>query len=123
MAAEETKPNAGVDAPAGRVRRDKRPRGLARHFLSWWTWQMAWRDSRTSRKKLLFFSCSIVLGIAALTAVGSLGRNLERAIEEQAKSLLGADLVIGSRRPLAAAEGQLFGQHGGEGGNETPVYS
>ena len=54
---------------------------------------MAWRDSRTSRSKLLFFSCSIVLGIAALTAIGSLASNLERAVEEQAKTLLGADLV------------------------------
>jgi len=47
---------------------------------------MAWRDSRASRRKLLFFSCSIVLGIAALTAVGSLGSNLERAIENKPKA-------------------------------------
>ena len=33
--------------------------------------------------------------IAALTAIGSLGVNLQRAVEEQAKSLLGADLRWG----------------------------
>src|SRR5437016_2284724 len=123
MAAEETKPNTGVDAPSGRVRRDQRPRGLARHFLSWWTWQMAWRDSRTSRRKLLLFSCSIVLGIAALTAIGSLGSNLERAVEEQAKSLLGADLVIGSRQPFSPEEEQLFREIGGQQSRELSFSS
>lgn len=84
---------------------------------------MAWRDSRASRRKLLFFSCSIVLGIAALTAVGSLGSNLERAIEEQAKSLLGADLVIGSRQPFGAEEDQLFREFGGEQSREVSLTS
>src|SRR6266536_3434341 len=119
MAAEETKPNTGVDAPSGRVRRDQRPRGLARHFLSWWTWQMAWRDSRTSRKKLLFFSCSIVLGIAALTAIGSLASNLERAVEEQAKTLLGADLVLGSQQAFSQEEERWFQELGGEQAREA----
>ena len=32
--------------------------------------KMAWRDSRASRKRLLLFSLSIVLGIAALVAIG-----------------------------------------------------
>jgi putative ABC transport system permease protein len=84
---------------------------------------MAWRDSRASRRKLLFFSCSIVLGIAALTAVGSLGSNLERAIEEQAKSLLGADLVIGSRQPFGAEEDTLFREIGGEQSREVTFSS
>src|SRR5271168_2676343 len=77
------------------------PHGFFRQLLARWTWRMAWRDSRASRKRLLLFSSSIVLGIAALTAIGSLGSNLERAIEEQAKSLLGADLEIGSRETFS----------------------
>jgi putative ABC transport system permease protein len=84
---------------------------------------MAWRDSRTSRGRLLFFSCSIVLGIAALTAIGSLGRNLERAIEEQSKSLLGADLVIGSRQAFTPAEENLFREIGGQQARETSFSS
>jgi putative ABC transport system permease protein len=84
---------------------------------------MAWRDSRTSRRKLLLFSCSIVLGIAALTAIGSLGSNLERAIEEQAKSLLGADLVIGSRQPFSPQEEQLFREIGGQESRELSFSS
>jgi putative ABC transport system permease protein len=84
---------------------------------------MAWRDSRASRRKLLFFSFSIVLGIAALTAIGSLGSNLESAIEEQARSLLGADLVIASRQPFDAAEEKIFQEIGGEQSRETSFSS
>ncbi len=63
---------------------------------------MAWRDSRASRKRLALFSLSVVLGIAALVAIGSFSRNLRQAVEDQAKGLLGADLVIESRDPLSA---------------------
>lgn len=59
---------------------------------------MAWRDSRRSRRRLALFGASIALGVAALVAVNSLGENLERAIKRQAKSLLGADLLIESRQ-------------------------
>ena len=75
---------------------------------------MAWRDSRSSRKRLLFFSCSIVLGIAALTAIGSLGSNLERAVEEQAKSLLGADLELATRTAFSPEIEQFLLEIGGE---------
>lgn len=59
--------------------------------------RMAWRDSRASRRRLLLFSLSVVLGIAALVAIGSLGANLERAIDDQARGLLGADLIVTGR--------------------------
>jgi putative ABC transport system permease protein len=63
---------------------------------------MAWRDSRASRKRLALFSLSVVLGIAALVAIGSFSRNLRQAVEDQAKGLLGADLVLESRDPFSA---------------------
>lgn len=62
-----------------------------------WFFRMAWRDSRRSRRKLLLFSTSIVLGIAAMVAIGSFGWNLERAVDQQTKGLLGADLMVQSR--------------------------
>jgi putative ABC transport system permease protein len=61
---------------------------------------MAWRDSRRDRKRLLLFSLSIVFGIAALVSIGSLRENLQDAIDDQAKALLGADLMLTSRRPF-----------------------
>jgi putative ABC transport system permease protein len=63
--------------------------------------KMAWRDSRASRRRLVLFSFSVVLGIAALVAIGSFSANLERAIDQQAKGLLGADLVVTSRAALS----------------------
>ncbi len=65
-----------------------------------WFFRMAWRDSRRSRQKLLLFSMSIVLGIAAMVAIGSFGSSLEQAVEGQTKALLGADLLVQSRDPF-----------------------
>src|SRR4026207_922514 len=63
-------------------------------------WKMAWRDSRSSRYRLLLFSISITLGLAALVGIGSLRQSLSRAIDDQARSLIGADLVVESTRPF-----------------------
>ena len=61
---------------------------------------MAWRDSRRSRSRLLLFLSSIILGIAALVATFSFGYNLQQDINDQARTLVGADLVIdGNRQP------------------------
>lgn len=70
--------------------------------------RMAWRDTRASRRRLLLFSLAIVLGVAALVAVGSLRDNLRVAIEEQTKSLLGADLTVNSRSPLTPETENFF---------------
>ena len=84
---------------------------------------MAWRDSRTNRGRLLLFSSSIVLGVAALAAIGSLGKNLERAVKEQAKTLLGADLALSSRQPFSSAEEQLLTSLGGRQAREISFSS
>ena len=75
-------------------------------LLDPWVWRMAWRDSRRSRGRLLVFSTALTLGVAALVAIGSLGWNLQRAIHEQARTLVGADLIVESRDepPDAGAE-------------------
>ncbi len=71
-------------------------------------WKMAWRDSRSSRKRLLLFSISITLGIAALVSIGSFRHSLARAIDDQARSLIGADLVISSTRPFRPEDEALL---------------
>jgi putative ABC transport system permease protein len=63
-----------------------------------WLLLMAWRDSRRNRGKLALFISSIVLGIAALVAINSFGDNLRSDINQQAKSLIGADLVMASNQ-------------------------
>ena len=59
-----------------------------------WLFQMAWRDSRKNRSRLLLFVSSIILGIAALVAIYSLGDNLRQNIDSQAATLIGADLAL-----------------------------
>jgi len=66
-----------------------------------WLIQMAWRDSRKNRGRLLLFMSSIVLGIAALVAINSFGENLNDQINEEAKSLLSADMEVESRQPFS----------------------
>lgn len=85
--------------------------------------KMAWRDSRTSRRRLALFSLSIVLGVAALVAIGSFSANLRRAIDDQSKGLLGADLAVNSRfAPAPEARAFLDGL-GGEQANEITFSS
>jgi putative ABC transport system permease protein len=84
---------------------------------------MAWRDTRTSRGRLLLFSISIVLGVAGLAANGSLGKNLEQAVAEQSKTLLGADLSISSRRSFTAEEENFLNSLGGLQARETSFSS
>ncbi len=79
-----------------------------------WLIKMAWRDSRKNRSRLLLFMSSIVLGIAALVAVYSFKANLQRDIDEQAKTLTGADLIVESRRPWSPAVKALLDTLGTE---------
>ena len=91
---------------------------MMRHFLRRWTWQMAWRDTRASRRRLLLFSTSIVMGIAALVAIRSFAVSAERAIDEQSRLLLGADLAVTSRRALTQEDETLLSSLGGEQARE-----
>ena len=60
---------------------------------------MAWRDSRGKRLLLLLFTFSIVFGVGSIVAIYSLRENLQRIVDEQSRSLLGADAVLQTRRP------------------------
>ncbi|WP_223815750.1 ABC transporter permease [Adhaeribacter rhizoryzae] len=73
-----------------------------------WLLKMAWRDSRRNRSRLFLFVSSIILGIAALVAIYSFGYNLRDDIDNQAKTLLGADLVISSNQVPAPALQKLI---------------
>ena len=79
-----------------------------------WLLLMAWRDSRRNRSRLLLFISSIVLGIAALVAIDSLGDNLRADIDQQAASLIGADLQISSGKALGDSAQQLVDSIGRE---------
>ncbi|HMC27378.1 MAG TPA: hypothetical protein VKM56_06245, partial [Verrucomicrobiae bacterium] len=94
-----------------------------KHLLEPWTWKMAWRDTRTSRRRLLVFSLSVVFGVAALVAIGCFRKSLEISVDEQSRGLLGADLVIASRQPFSAVEEALFKSVLGEQSREVSFSS
>jgi len=75
---------------------------------------MAWRDSRASRRRLLLYSLSVVLGIAALVSIGSFSANIRQAIQAEAKGLLGADLFVTAPAPLGPPVLDYLGALGGE---------
>ena len=68
-----------------------------------WLVKMAWRDSRRNRSRLFLFVSSIILGIAAMVAIYSLGNNMSAEVDRQAASLLGADLQLGSGKQVSPA--------------------
>ncbi|MEP7067549.1 MAG: FtsX-like permease family protein, partial [Gemmatimonadota bacterium] len=61
---------------------------------------LAWRDTRTTRRRLVLSMSSIAIGVAALVGVDSYSANVVRSIHVQARSLLGADLSVSGRRAL-----------------------
>jgi putative ABC transport system permease protein len=85
--------------------------------------KLAWRDSRASRRRLFLFSLSIVFGIAALVALGSGSASLTQAIHDQAKGLLGADLVLTTRTPPSAALRGYLDSLGGEQASDESFSS
>ncbi len=77
------------------------PVAIAKNGLNFrWLILMAWRDSRRNRSRLFLFISSIILGIAALVAIYSFEYNLRQDIDSQAKSLLGADMVIETNKAV-----------------------
>lgn len=84
---------------------------------------MAWRDSRASRRRLVLFSLSVVLGIAALVAIGSFSVNLAQAVDTQAKTLVGADLIVISRAVPSAPVQKYLGGLGGAQAHELSFTS
>ncbi len=65
-----------------------------------WVWQMAWRDARHNFSRLFLLVASLITGIAAVVSIGSLNYSLQETLDQNAKELLGADLVINSSRKL-----------------------
>ncbi|MBK8195673.1 MAG: FtsX-like permease family protein [Lewinellaceae bacterium] len=76
--------------------------------------KMAWRDSRRNRARLFLFISAITVGIAALTAVRSFSVNLTGDIDREAKTLLGADLLVDANQEAPDSVLQLLNQPGAE---------
>lgn len=74
---------------------------MSKPHISWY-FKMAWRDGRSNIRRFFLFIASITIGIAALVSVQSFSDSIEFAIENQSKTLLGADLVLESAFPISS---------------------
>src|SRR5438128_457297 len=88
-----------------------------------WLWKMAWRDSRGSRQRLLFAISAISVGIAACIAITAFDANVRAVVHNQARALLGADLVLSSRQPFDPETEALLATLGGEQSREISCTS
>lgn len=88
-----------------------------------WPLRMAWQDSRGSRRRFGIFVGSLSLGVAALVAINSFGVNLERAIDTQAASLLGADMSMERPAPFPEDVDLLSDSLGGDQSNSISFTS
>jgi putative ABC transport system permease protein len=88
-----------------------------------WICCMAWRDSRGNRRRLLLAVSAITFGLAALVTITSFGANVREAVQNQAKILLGADLVLSSRQPFEADTEAEIAAIGGEQSREVRCNS
>lgn len=63
-----------------------------------WVWVMAWRDARHNFSRLFLLVASLITGIAAVVSIGSLNYSLQETLDQNARELLGADLIINSNK-------------------------
>ncbi len=59
---------------------------------------LAWRESRTARRRLLLYMSSISLGVGALVAIDSIAENVRSAVRAQARSVMGGDVSFSADR-------------------------
>jgi putative ABC transport system permease protein len=71
-------------------------------------WSLAWRESRTARRRLLLYMSSISLGVAALVAIDSFATNIVQSVKDQSRALMGGDISFNSSKPFTPATDSLF---------------
>ena len=69
---------------------------------------LAWRDTRTARRRLFLSVSAISFGIAALVATDSFSADVVRSLDEQAQAFLGGDLQLSAREALGAHVGDTL---------------
>lgn len=69
---------------------------------------LAWRESRTARRRLLLYMSSIAIGVGALVAIDSFSDNVIDSVHDQSRALMGGDLSIHTRDSMPARAQQLI---------------
>jgi len=77
--------------------------------------RLAWRESRTARRRLALYMSSIAFGVAALVAIDSFAGNVTRSIRDQSRTLLGGDLSLQGSATFPAVVDSLLDSLGTKG--------
>jgi putative ABC transport system permease protein len=80
---------------------------------------LAWRESRSTRRKLLLYMSSISLGVAALVAIDSFAGNITRSVREQSRTLVGGDIVFAVRNGWTPASDSVLAEFAARGATIT----
>lgn len=62
--------------------------------MRWFSFRMAWRETRTAWRHFVYFFVCIAIGVGALVSVSLFAANVERAVTREARGLLGGDLEV-----------------------------
>lgn len=65
------------------------------------TFNMAWRETRSAWRHFVYFLVCIAIGVGALTGVSLFGAEVEKTVNKEARGLLGGDLEIRLSRPIS----------------------
>jgi putative ABC transport system permease protein len=84
---------------------------------------LAWRESRSARRRLLLYMSAISLGVAALVAIDSYAGNVTRSVQEQSRALLGGDLAFSTRNDFTPAADSVLDSLAASGAEITRTVS
>lgn len=70
--------------------------------------RLAWRESRTARRRLALYMSSIAFGVAALVAIDSFASNITRSVRAQSRTLVGGDVALKANAAFPAVVDTLL---------------
>lgn len=85
--------------------------------------RLAWRESRSTRRRLLLYMSSISLGVAALVAIDSFAGNINRSVREQSRALIGGDIVFSVRQGWTATTDSVLAEFATRGATVAKATS
>src|SRR4051812_21484063 len=68
--------------------------------------RMAWRETRASWLRLVFFFLCVSLGVAAIVVLRSVMQHVRTTLTREARNLVGADIVVQTPRPWTDVQRQ-----------------
>ena len=88
-----------------------------------WLVRMAWRDGKSSYGKLMLFIFSIAFGVTAVVSIYAFSETLRDSITQQSKSLVGADYLVESDKPVNERVQGIIDSLGGADAKEISFLS